>query len=175
MASCGDVPTYESLAATALLREHLPEIKVRVVNVVDLFKLIPQRDHPHGLSDEEFRVIFTDDKPVIFNFHSYPWLIHRLTYRRKGQHNLHVCGYREKGNVDTPLELAIRNGTDRYSLSHRCSRSHVSIWKQGLDNQRNVIEQADQSQNLCVSRGCGSKRECGVEMDILEWSLSMCL
>jgi len=117
MAACGDVPTMESLAATALLRDHLPELKIRFVNVVDLFKLVPNGEHPHGLTDREFRAIFTDDKPVIFNFHSYPWLIHRLTYRRKGQHNLHVRGYKEKGNIDTPLELAIRNQTDRFSLA----------------------------------------------------------
>jgi xylulose-5-phosphate/fructose-6-phosphate phosphoketolase len=117
MASCGDVPTQESLAATALLREHLPDLKIRFVNVVDLFKLIPQADHPHGMSDTEFNSLFTTDKPCIFNFHSYPHLIHRLTYKRKGQSNIHVSGYREKGNIDTPLELAIRNRTDRFSLA----------------------------------------------------------
>jgi xylulose-5-phosphate/fructose-6-phosphate phosphoketolase len=117
MASCGDVPTIESLAATALLRSHFPDAKIRFVNVVDLFKLISEKEHSHGLSDLEYKAIFTDDKPVIFNFHSYPWLIHRLTYRRKGQHNLHVTGYLEKGNINTPLELAIRNGTDRFSLA----------------------------------------------------------
>jgi len=117
MASCGDVPTAESLAATALLREHLPQLKIRFVNVVDLFKLIAESEHPHGLSAMEYKAIFTDDKPVIFNFHSYPWLIHRLTYERKGQHNMWVTGYREKGNINTPLELAIRNGTDRWSLA----------------------------------------------------------
>ena len=117
MAACGDVPTMESLAATALLRQFLPELKVRFVNVVDLFKLITHGEHPHGLTDREFTSIFTDDKPVIFNFHSYPWLIHRLTYKRKGQHNLHVPGYKEKGNIDTPLVLAIRNQTDRFSLA----------------------------------------------------------
>jgi len=117
MASCGDVATTEALAATALLRQHLPDVKIRFVNVVDLFKLIAECDHPHGLTDREFKALFTDDKPVIFNFHSYPWLIHRLTYQRKGQHNLHVRGYIEKGNIDTPLELAIRNKTDRFSLA----------------------------------------------------------
>jgi len=117
MASCGDVPTHESLAATALLREFLPDLKIRFVNVVDLFKLISEIDHPHGLSDREWCSIFTDDKPIIFNFHSYPWLIHRLTYKRPGQLNIHVRGYKEKGNIDTPLELAIRNQTDRYSLA----------------------------------------------------------
>jgi xylulose-5-phosphate/fructose-6-phosphate phosphoketolase len=117
MASCGDVPTMESLAATALLREHLPDIKVRFVNVVDLAKLVPATEHPHGLTDREFEALFTPDKPVVFNFHSYPWLIHRLTYRRPGQHNIHVRGYKEKGNINTPLELAIQNQTDRFSLA----------------------------------------------------------
>jgi xylulose-5-phosphate/fructose-6-phosphate phosphoketolase len=117
MASCGDVPTHESLAAVALLREFLPDLKIRFVNVVDLFKLISEVDHPHGLSDREWTSVFTNDRPIIFNFHSYPWLIHRLTYKRPGQINIHVRGYKEKGNIDTPLELAIRNQTDRYSLA----------------------------------------------------------
>ena len=117
MASCGDVPTMESLAATALLRQHIPDVKVRFVNVVDLFRLVPHTEHPHGLTDSEFEAIFTPDKPVIFNFHGYPWLIHRLTYRRPGQHNLHVRGYKEQGNINTPLELAILNETDRFSLA----------------------------------------------------------
>ncbi len=117
MASCGDVPTMEALAATALLRELLPDIKIRFVNVVDLFKLVPGEEHPHGLSDVEFQAIFTSDKPVVFNFHSYPWLVHRLTYRRPGQANIHVRGYKEQGNINTPLELAIINQTDRFSLA----------------------------------------------------------
>jgi xylulose-5-phosphate/fructose-6-phosphate phosphoketolase len=117
MASCGDVPTLESLAATALLREFLPGLRIRFVNVVDLFKLVSRDQHPHGLTDRDYRSIFTKDKPVIFNFHAYPWLIHRLTYKRPGHENLHVRGYKEKGNIDTPLELAIRNQTDRYSLA----------------------------------------------------------
>ena len=117
MASCGDVPTMESLAAAALLRQHLPDAKIRFVNVVDLFKLAPNTEHPHGLTDREFEAIFTPDKPVVFNFHAYPWLIHRLIYRRPSQHNVHVRGYKEQGNINTPLELAIRNQTDRYSLA----------------------------------------------------------
>ena len=117
MASCGDVPTMESLAATALLRQRLPDVKVRFVNVVDLFKLVPHSEHPHGLTDREFEAIFTHDKPVVFNFHAYPWLIHRLTYRRPAQHHIHVRGYKEQGNINTPLELAIRNHTDRFSLA----------------------------------------------------------
>jgi len=117
MASCGDVPTAESLAATALLRDSIPELKIRFVNVMDLFKLISHEDHPHGLTDLEYKAIFTANKPIIFNFHSYPWMIHRLTYKRPGSINLHVRGYKEKGNIDTPLELAIRNQTDRFSLA----------------------------------------------------------
>jgi xylulose-5-phosphate/fructose-6-phosphate phosphoketolase len=117
IASCGDVPTMESLAATALLCEYLPDVKVRFVNVVDLARLVPNTEHPHGLTDREFESLFALDKPVNFNFHSYPWLIHRLTYRRPGQHNIHVRGYKEKGNINTPPELAIQNQTDRFSLA----------------------------------------------------------
>src|SRR6516162_8729719 len=117
MASCGDVPTMESLAATALLRQYLPDIKASFVNVVDLFKLVPSTEHAHGLSDREFEALFATDKPVVFNFHSYPWLIHRMTYRRPAQHNIHVRGYKEMGNINTPLELAIQNQTDRFSLA----------------------------------------------------------
>jgi len=116
-ASCGDVVTEEALAAVALLREYLPELKIRFVNVVDLFKLMPNGYHPHGLTDTEYDALFTTNRPVVFNFHSYPWLIHRLTYKRKGQHLMHVRGYKEKGNIDTPLELAIRNEADRFSLA----------------------------------------------------------
>lgn len=117
MASCGDLPTMEALAATALLRELVPDAKVRFVNVVDLFRLLPHMEHPHGMTDREFEALFTSDRPVVFNFHSYPWLIHRLTYRRPGQHHIHVRGYKEQGNINTPLELAIRNQTDRFSLA----------------------------------------------------------
>jgi len=114
MASCGDVPTVEALAATAILRERLPDLKVRFVNVVDLYKMQPASEHPHGLSEREFDFLFTADKPVIFNFHGYPWLIHKLAYRH--HENLHVRGYKEKGNINTPLELAILNQIDRFSL-----------------------------------------------------------
>ncbi|KAI0596003.1 D-xylulose 5-phosphate/D-fructose 6-phosphate phosphoketolase [Biscogniauxia sp. FL1348] len=117
MASCGDVSTHESLAAIDLLLQHFPELKIRCVNVVDMFKLISHTDHPHGLTDAEWVALFTDNTPIIFNFHSYPWLVHRLTYKRPGNMNIHVRGYKEKGNIDTPLELAIRNQTDRFSLA----------------------------------------------------------
>jgi xylulose-5-phosphate/fructose-6-phosphate phosphoketolase len=117
MASCGDVVTMESLAATALLRGYFPDLKVRFVNIVDLFRLLPDREHPHGMSDFEFDSLFTTDKPVIFNFHAYPWLIHRLTYRRTNHDNVHVRGYKEKGSIDTPLELAILSKIDRFTLA----------------------------------------------------------
>ncbi len=117
MASCGDIATQEALAATALLREHFPNLKIRFVNVVDLFRMSPSDEHPHGLSHADFDTLFTRDKPVIFNFHGYPWLIHRLAYRRTNHRNLHVRGYKERGSINTPLELAMENGVDRFSLA----------------------------------------------------------
>lgn len=117
MVGCGDILTLEALAATTLLWEHFPELKIRFINVVDLFKLQPDTEHPHGLSDRDFDSLFTTDKPIIFNFHGYPWLIHRLAYRRTNHKNLHVRGYKEKGNINTPLELAINNQVDRFSLA----------------------------------------------------------
>jgi xylulose-5-phosphate/fructose-6-phosphate phosphoketolase len=117
MASAGDIPTQEALAATALLRKEFPDLKIRFINVVDLFKLQPSTEHPHGLTDRQFDSLFTVDKPVIFNFHGYPYLIHRLAYRRTNHDNIHVRGYKEKGNINTPLELAINNNIDRFSLA----------------------------------------------------------
>ncbi|MDJ0797872.1 MAG: phosphoketolase family protein [Calothrix sp. MO_167.B12] len=116
MACCGDIPTMESLAATAILREEFPELKVRFINVVDLYKLMPDTEHTHGLSYTDFDTLFTPDRPVIFNFHGYPWLIHKLTYRRTNQERIHVRGYKEIGNINTPLELAIENQIDRFNL-----------------------------------------------------------
>jgi xylulose-5-phosphate/fructose-6-phosphate phosphoketolase len=113
---CGDVPTLETLAATALLREHLPELKVRVVNVVDLMRLQPDSEHPHGLSDAEFDALFTPDRPVVFAYHGYPWLIHRLTYRRTNHQNLHVRGYKEEGTTTTPFDMVMLNDLDRFHL-----------------------------------------------------------
>jgi xylulose-5-phosphate/fructose-6-phosphate phosphoketolase len=116
MACAGDVPTLETLAAVQLLREHFPGLKVRVVNVVDLMKLQPPREHPHGLSDEDFDLLFTTDKPIIFAYHGYPWLIHRLTYRRTNHANLHVRGYKEEGTTSTPFDTVVRNALDRFDL-----------------------------------------------------------
>jgi xylulose-5-phosphate/fructose-6-phosphate phosphoketolase len=116
MACAGDVPTLETLAAVSLMREWLPALKIRVVNVVDLMTLQPPREHPHGLSDEEFDAIFTTDKPIVFAFHGYPWLIHRLTYRRHGHPNVHVRGYKEEGTTTTPFDMTVVNELDRFHL-----------------------------------------------------------
>lgn len=130
MVGCGDIPTKEALAATSLLRAYFPELKIRFINVIDLFTLSPPSEHPHGLPDRDFDSLFTVDKPIIFNFHGYPWLIHRLAYRRTNHKNLHVRGYKEKGNINTPLELAINNEIDRFSLAidviNRVPRLHVA-------------------------------------------------
>jgi xylulose-5-phosphate/fructose-6-phosphate phosphoketolase len=117
MACAGDIPTQEALAATALLRAEFSDLKIRFINVIDLFKMQSDRDHPHGLSDRDFDSLFTKDKPIIFNFHGYPWLIHRLAYNRTNQKNLHVRGYKERGNINTPMELAIENEIDRFTLA----------------------------------------------------------
>jgi xylulose-5-phosphate/fructose-6-phosphate phosphoketolase len=116
MACCGDVPTLETLAAVDLLRRHLPELKVRVVNVVDLMTLQSPSQHPHGLSDADFDVLFTTDKPIVFAFHGYPSLIHRLAYRRTNYRNLHVRGYQEEGTTTTPFDMVVLNGLDRFHL-----------------------------------------------------------
>jgi len=116
LACCGDVPTLETLAAAQLLRAELPDLGVRVVNVVDLMRLQPESEHPHGLPDDAFDALFTADRPVIFAYHGYPWLIHRLTYRRRNHPNLHVRGYKEEGNVTTPFDMVMRNDLDRFHL-----------------------------------------------------------
>jgi xylulose-5-phosphate/fructose-6-phosphate phosphoketolase len=116
LACCGDVPTLEALAATALLREHVPELRVRVVNVVDLMRLQPENEHPHGLSDAEFDALFTTNRPVVFAYHGYPWLIHRLAYRRTNHENIHVRGYKEEGTTTTPFDMVMLNDLDRFHL-----------------------------------------------------------
>jgi xylulose-5-phosphate/fructose-6-phosphate phosphoketolase len=116
MACCGDVPTLETLAAVEILRRYVPELKIRVINIVNLMKLQPTSEHPHGLSDRDFDVLFTRDKPIFLAFHGYPWLIHRLTYRRTNHHNLHVRGYKEEGTTTTPFDMAVLNDMDRFHL-----------------------------------------------------------
>ena len=151
MASCGDVSTLESLAAIDLLLDHIPDLKIRCINVVDMFRLIRAIDHPHGLTDADWVALFTDNTPIVFNFHSYPWLVHRLTYARPGAANMHVRGYREKGNIDTPLELAIRNQTDRFSLAmdaldrvsrlgNRAAAARDALKKAQLEAKREAFE-----------------------------------
>jgi xylulose-5-phosphate/fructose-6-phosphate phosphoketolase len=116
MACAGDVPTLETLAAVKLLKEFVPELKIRTINVVDLMKLVPETEHPHGLSERDFDALFTRDKPTIFAFHGYPWLIHRLAYRRANHDNLHVRGYKEEGTITTPFDMAVLNDLDRFHL-----------------------------------------------------------
>ena len=113
---CGDTPTLETLAAAAILRERLPELKVRVVNVVDLMSLQPASEHPHGLADAEFDALFTTRRPIVFAYHGYPWLIHRLTYRRANHDNMHVRGYKEEGTTTTPFDMVMLNDLDRFHL-----------------------------------------------------------
>ncbi len=116
MACCGDVPTLETLAAVSILRKHLPDLKIRVINVVDLMKLEPDTEHPHGLSDQAFDALFTKDKPIVFAFHGYPWLVHRLTYRRTNHENMHVRGYKEEGTITTTFDMTVLNDLDRFHL-----------------------------------------------------------
>jgi xylulose-5-phosphate/fructose-6-phosphate phosphoketolase len=117
MAAAGDVPTLEILAAISMLRERLPELKIRMVNVVDLMKLQPSSEHPHGLIDSDFDALFTADRPIVFAYHGYPWLIHRLTYRRANHANLHVRGYKEEGTITTPFDMTVLNDLDRFHLA----------------------------------------------------------
>jgi xylulose-5-phosphate/fructose-6-phosphate phosphoketolase len=145
LACAGDIPTLEALAAVSILREHFPDLGIRFINVVDLFKLEPHSEHEHGLTDKDFDSLFTTNKPVIFNFHGYPWLIHRLAYRRNNHKNIHVRGYKEHGNINTPMELAIRNQIDRFNLAIdvidrvpmlQATGAHVKDWlkNQIIDN-----------------------------------------
>jgi xylulose-5-phosphate/fructose-6-phosphate phosphoketolase len=154
MACCGDVPTLETLAAVDLLRRHVPELKVRVVNVVNLMKLQPAEEHPHGLPDREFDAIFTRKKPIIFAFHGYPWLIHRLTYRRTNHANLHVRGYKEEGTTTTPFDMAVLNQLDRFNLvgdvinrvpklGERAAYAQQAIREKLIDHQNYIAEHGD--------------------------------
>ena len=163
MASAGDIPTQEALSAVSLLRKEFPELKIRYVNVVDLFKLQPSSDHPHGLSDHDFDSLFTKDKPVLFNFHGYPWLIHRLAYRRANHENIHVRGYKEKGSINTPLELAIENEIDRFSLAIDAINRVPQLQKIG----GHAKEKFRNLQIECVNYA----HECGIDKpDVASWT-----
>jgi len=140
MACCGDVPTLETLAAVSILREHLPDLKVRVVNVVDLMKLQPASEHPHGLADDAFDALFTVDKPVIFAFHAYPSLVHKLTYRRTNHRNIHVRGYKEEGTITTPFDMTVLNDIDRFHLVIDTIARVPQTGERGLQLQRTLGE-----------------------------------
>jgi xylulose-5-phosphate/fructose-6-phosphate phosphoketolase len=154
MASCGDVPTLEALAATDLLRQHIPDLKIRFVNVVDLMKLLPAEEHPHGLSDKDFDEIFTTNKPIVFAFHGYPWLIHRLAYRRTNHKNLHVRGYKEEGTTTTPFDMTVRNEIDRFHLfgdvinrvprlGQGAAYAHQKVRERLIDHQTHIEKTGD--------------------------------
>ena len=153
IASAGDIPTKEALASVVLLRENFPQLKIRFINVVDLYKLVPSSEHPHGLSDRDFDSLFTLDKPIIFNFHGYPWLIHRLTYSRNNHINLHVRGYKEKGSINTPLELAIQNETDRFSLAIDAINRIPSIQISGAHVKEKLRDQQIECRNYAYEHG----------------------
>ena len=163
MACCGDVPTLETLAAADLLRTLAPELRVRVVNVVDLMRLQPQIEHPHGLADEAFDALFTRDKPILFAFHGYPWLIHRLTYRRTNHGNLHVRGFKEEGTTTTPFDMTVLNDLDRFRLVW-----DVAARFQGLAPRKAEIQQAMEAKRAMHR---GYIRQHGDDMpEVKEWT-----
>ena len=172
MACCGDVPTLETLAAVDLLRTHVPQLKVRVINVVNLMTLQSPREHPHGLPDNEFDALFTVDKPIVFAFHGYPWLIHRLTYRRKGHQNLHVRGYIEEGTTTTPFDMVVLNGMDRFSLvnevidqvpllAERAAYAKQAIRDKLLDHKNYIAVHGEDMAEIRDWRWAGNKTSVG--------------
>jgi xylulose-5-phosphate/fructose-6-phosphate phosphoketolase len=169
MACCGDVPTLETLAAVDILRQRVPEVKIRVINVVDLMKLQPSSEHPHGLSDRDFDVLFTRDKPVIFAFHGYPWLIHRLTYRRTNHANVHVRGYKEEGTTTTPFDMTVRNEMDRFhlvsdvidrlpQLGSRAAYAKQAIRDKLIEHEQYISEHGDDMPEITGWRWGGQER-----------------
>ena len=153
IACAGDIPTKEALAATVMLRQNFPALKIRFINVVDLFKLTPSTEHPHGLNDRDFDSLFTTDKPVIFNFHGYPWLIHRLTYRRTNHKNIHVRGYKERGNINTPLDLATCNQVDRFTIAMDVIDRVPSLRVAGAHAKEQLRNQQIECQNYAYEHG----------------------
>ena len=169
MACCGDVPTLETLAAVDILRRYVPEVKIRVINVVDLMKLQPSSEHPHGLTDRDFDTLFTKDKPVIFAFHGYPWLIHRLTYRRTNHANVHVRGYKEEGTTTTPFDMTVRNDMDRFhlvadvidrlpQLGSRAAYAKQAIRDKLIEHEQYIAEHGDDMPEITGWRWGGHER-----------------
>jgi xylulose-5-phosphate/fructose-6-phosphate phosphoketolase len=169
MACCGDVPTLETLAAVDIIRQYAPQVKVRVINVVDLMKLQPASEHPHGLSDRDFDALFTKDKPIIFAFHGYPWLIHRLTYRRTNHDNLHVRGYKEEGTTTTPFDMTVRNEMDRFhlvsdvidrlpQLGSRAAYAKQAIRDKLIEHEQYISEHGDDMPEITGWRWGGQER-----------------
>jgi len=150
IACCGDIPTQEALAAVCLLRARVPDLRIRVVNVVDLMAMQPQSEHPHGLPDDEFDSIFPPETPTIFAFHGYPWLIHRLAYRRHNHDNLHVRGYKEEGTTTTPFDMCVLNNIDRYQLTLDAT-SRVHRLASQVDATRQWYSEQIQRHRLYVS------------------------
>jgi xylulose-5-phosphate/fructose-6-phosphate phosphoketolase len=165
IASAGDIPTKEALAAVQIIRESLPNLKVRFINIVDLYKLSPKSIHPHGLSDEEFDILFTRDKPILLNFHGYPYLIHRLSYRRHNHHNLHVRGYKERGSINTPLELAIQNEIDRFSLVIDVIKYVGNLGDVGETLKSKMLKQQEEARQYAYEHGVDS-------IEVEEWTWS---
>jgi xylulose-5-phosphate/fructose-6-phosphate phosphoketolase len=152
MACCGDTPTLEILAAVTILREHLPALRIRLVNVVDLMKLQSDSEHPHGLSQAAYEDMFTIDRPIVFGFHGYPSLIHRLTYRRRNQ-NLHVHGYREEGTVTTPFDMRVQNGLDRFHLAETVVDSLPDLGAAGETLREHVQDRLDAHKTYICEHG----------------------
>ncbi len=170
MACAGDIPTLETLAAVSILRQHLPALKVRVINVVNLMRLQPREEHPEGLTDKVFDVLFTTDKPIVFAYHGYPWLIHRLTYRRTNHRNLHVRGYKEEGTTTTPLDMAVRNDLDRFhlvqdviervpALGHRAARVLQAMGDRLSDHKRYIVARGQDLPEVREWRWPGTSRD----------------
>ena len=162
MACAGDVPTVETLAAVTLLRAYVRDVRIRVVNVVDLMALQPQSEHPHGLDDDSFDAMFTRDRPIVFAFHGYPGLIHRLTYRRNNHDNLHVRGYKEEGTTTTPFDMVVLNNIDRYQLALDAIRR--------IPRLRNLVEEATERYRETIVRHKNYVSEHGEDMpEVRDW------
>ena len=172
MACAGDVPTLETLAAVTLLRDYVPDIRIRVVNVVDLMVLQPQSEHPHGLEDQDFDELFTTDRPVIFAFHGYPAMIHKLTYRRRNHDNIHVRGYKEEGTTTTPFDMVVLNNLDRYQLALDAIRRIPRLQRSGGDGDGALLDHHGASQALYQRAWRGHARGSELALELMSTMLA---